>query len=101
LDLGCAWRKLTGLPFVFAVWAASATGQWSQLASILDEAKRAGLARLEQIARADGPGLGWPIELAIAYLTRHLAYELTPLRRAGLERFFELAGQDGLVPGLV
>jgi chorismate dehydratase len=96
LDLGCAWRKLTGLPFVFAVWAANRAGQWSQLAAILDEARLAGVARLEQIARADGPPLGWPIELAIAYLTRHLAYELTPHRREGLERFFEFVGQDGV-----
>ena len=99
LDLGRAWRKLTGLPFVFAVWAASADKPWSQLAAILDEARVAGLARLEQIARTDGPALGWPIDLAIAYLTRHLAYDLTPLRRAGLDRFFQLAGQDGLVLG--
>lgn len=91
LDLGLAWRQWTGLPFVFAVWAARADADLGALPEILEQAKRNGLARREQIARDDGPVLGWPADLALTYMTRHLQYDLTEHRRAGMERYFELA----------
>ena len=28
LDLGAAWKELTGLPFVFAVWMVRGVGAW-------------------------------------------------------------------------
>ncbi len=97
LDLGAAWRAWTGLPFVFAVWAARSDHDLGDLPGLLAQAKSAGLARREQIARDDGPALGWPVEAAVDYLTRKLQFELTPRYRAGLERFFDLAAQAGII----
>ncbi|MCG3178666.1 MAG: Chorismate dehydratase [Phycisphaerae bacterium] len=97
LDLGAAWRTWTGLPFVFAVWAARRGSNLGDLPQLLADARQQGLAHCDQIAATDGPALGWPIDLAREYLTRHLQFELTPRYRAGLERFYELAAADGLI----
>jgi len=97
LDLGAAWRDWTGLPFVFALWAARDGHDLGDLPAMLARAKADGLAHLDQIARQDAPAHGWPVDLARDYLTRHLQYELTPRYRAGLERFYELAGAAGLI----
>lgn len=93
VDLGGAWRAHTGLPFVFAVWAhrAGAEGDaFTDLAARLSRARDEGVARAEIIARRDGPGLGWPVELAVRYLTRCLTFRLDPSHIAGATRFAEL-----------
>src|SRR5665213_4630797 len=43
LDLGGAWKDLTGLPFVFAAWMARAETQLRDLLSSLRDAKTSGL----------------------------------------------------------
>ncbi|MDD4889150.1 MAG: menaquinone biosynthesis protein [Phycisphaerae bacterium] len=96
LDLGLAWREWTGLPFVFAVWSAQGGRDLGDLPAILAGAKSAGLANRERIAREAGPSLGWPVDLALTYMTRHLQYDLTAERLAGMERFIDLAREAGL-----
>lgn len=97
LDLGAAWRAWTGLPFVFAFWAAPEDADLGELPRLLSEARRLGQANIDAICREQAPALGWPVALAREYLTRHLQFELTPRYRAGLERFYELAAADGII----
>ena len=101
IDLGSAWREWTGLPFVFAAWATQAGADLGDLPRMLETARQAGLAQRPRIAHEQGPALGWPAELALTYLTRHMQYELTERYRAGLERFYELAAEHGLIDRLV
>ncbi len=56
LDLADDWRKLTGLPAVFAVWAGK--GITPELVEVLQDAKRQGVARLPEIAREESERLG-------------------------------------------
>jgi chorismate dehydratase len=91
VDLGGAWRHLTGLPFVFAVWAGRADRDFSALAATLAAARDRGVARAAEIAEQEGPVHGWPVALARRYLCETLRYRLTADMRAGMERFFELA----------
>jgi chorismate dehydratase len=71
VDLGGAWRQHTGLPFVFAVWAARAAGapgdwatapdrQLGERFEILAEARDRGVARAAEIAREQGPPWAGP-----------------------------------------
>ena len=99
IDLGGAWQALTGLPFVFAAWIQRAGADTGSLARMLAEARDRGVERAADIARQQGPAMGWPAETAVRYLTRHLNFTLTPRHRQGLELFFELAGKWGIVPG--
>ncbi len=97
VDLGGAWKSLTGLPFVFAVWAAKRERELGDLAQMLAGARDLGLANLDHIAEDVAPGMGWPVELARRYLTRRLVFKLDRRQREGLSLFLELANKNGLV----
>ena len=97
IDLGSAWKSLTSLPFVFAVWAAPYNLDVSALASKLTAARDRGEASAEMIAADYGPGLNWPVTLAKRYLTKRLKYRMGPRQREAIAKFFELAGRHGLI----
>lgn len=109
VDLGDAWKKWTGFPFVFAVWAASSdldaeTGKnqgelrRDQIARILETARDRGVARALELAVEFGPQRGWPVALAKEYFSRTLMYTLTPAALAGMNRFFDLLAEAGIAP---
>jgi chorismate dehydratase len=88
---------MTGLPFVFAVWALRPETP-SALATLLVRSRNVGIANLERIAAEEGPGIGLPPADALAYLRENIRYELGDRERAGLQRFLDLAAEEGLAP---
>jgi chorismate dehydratase len=96
-DLGSAWKSLTGLPFVFAVWAAPRLTEVSGLGLRLARARDLGVESAELIAADYGPAMGWPVALAKRYLTTRLKFTLGPRHRLGMETFLELTKKHGLV----
>lgn len=100
IDLGGAWKSLTGLPFVFAVWAADRNLDTGELAPMLERARDAGVLAAPRLAADVGPGHGWPVALAERYLTHRLRFRLTPQHREGLTRFLDLVQRLELVPDM-
>jgi len=101
VDLGGAWRQHTGLPFVFALWAArpgTAPARYDEIAGKLATARDRGVARAAEIARVDGPQHGWPVDLAERYLTRCLRFTLDARMIAGAERFARSCAELELIP---
>ncbi len=98
VDLGAAWRELTGLPFVYAVWAADERRHVADLPDRLERSRDWGMRRAAEIAEREGPRAGWPAEIARRYLTETMHYRLTQRHRQGMELFLRLAGQRGLLP---
>ena len=100
VDLGLAWKTWTGLPFVFAVWAARRTAS-PEGVRVVHEALRAsrawGLAHLDELARAAVRRTGLPFEGCRTYF-QDLDYALTPHHLAGLTEFFRRLAARGLVP---
>ncbi len=100
LDLGAAWEALTGLPMVFAVWAARLTADSSGVAEILAASSEYGRGRVEEIVRMESQRLGMDADLVRAYLTRHVSYDLGERERLALRTYLDFAAQMGLVePG--
>ncbi len=101
LDLGEAWKKLIGLPFVYAAWmcrAADAGKERIRLAAaLLDRARRRNTGRLDWIVEQRAPEHRWPVELARSYLRGHLRYELGERERMAAERFLSDAAGMGLI----
>ncbi len=97
-DLGAAWKSLTGLPFVFATWAADAATDTARLGRRLEAARDAGVRCASVIAEDVGPGMGWPVATARRYLTARLSFTMTPRHVQGMRRFLELAVRHQLVP---
>jgi chorismate dehydratase len=95
VDLGEAWRELTGLPFVYAAWAGRPGALAPDHLEALGAARDRGLARLEALA-ADAAA-GSPARAATfhTYLRHNLRYGFGPREQAGLERFHALAAEVG------
>jgi chorismate dehydratase len=101
-DLATEWKKQTGLPFVFAFWAVRADSkQWPARKDGVDfvEAKREGLAHVEEIARDYSGRLGLPESELLSYLTRNISYDLDEDSLEGLKLYYRLANETGLIPG--
>jgi chorismate dehydratase len=98
VDLGAAWKHLTGLPFVFAAWFGRRDTDLALIEMELEQARNVGMAHARELAIQAAPRHGWPTDTAIEYLTRIMKYRITPEMRAGMERFFQLLDQHGVVP---
>lgn len=97
VDLGAAWRELTGLPFVYAVWAMQANGHVGELPELLAASRDVGVERAAQIAEREAAAADWPVEIARRYLTEYMDYRLTDRHREGMELFFRKAAEQGLL----
>ena len=97
VDLGAAWKYLTGLPCVFAAWYGPRDEDFSELAKALTEARDQGQAEARRIASEAAGQHGWPEETAIRYLCETLKYRLDDSMRAGMDRFFKFAVDHGLL----
>ncbi|MCL5103543.1 MAG: menaquinone biosynthesis protein [Armatimonadetes bacterium] len=95
LDIAEEWRKLTGLPAVFAVWAGK--GITPELVDMLHEAKRQGTSQIAEIAREQAARLNLPYELCEEYLSRVMVYDLGDREAEGLAVFKQKAETHGLI----
>jgi chorismate dehydratase len=95
-DLGRLWLERTGLPMVFAVWAAPeplADGL-VELEDALVQSVRLARAEPEQLAREASARYGYPAGFLARYFEK-LRYRFGPRERAGLLTFLELARDVG------
>lgn len=98
-DLAEEWRAMTGLPFVFAVWAVreDACARAANLVRDFTAAKREGIDHIEQIASQYASDLALPRRDLLGYLRNNVNYDLDEENIAGLTRYFELARECGLI----
>ncbi len=94
LDLGDEWTGMTGLPMVFAVWAARAEAPSQNPAPFL-ASLRFGMAHIEDIVREEHAKLGITEALARDYLTRNIVFELGEREYQGLAAFLQFASELG------
>jgi chorismate dehydratase len=99
-DLGTAWKRWTGLPFVFAVWVAqrrtpvhAALGAHAALLASRDW----GLARLDQLAAQAAVATGVSRARCAEYFAG-LDYRLSYPHLAGLTEFYRRLVLAGRVP---
>jgi chorismate dehydratase len=101
LDLGEAWKKETGLPFVFAVWMGKSNiaPEILELASMsLARQLKRNLQCLEQVVSSSATVRGWnPIE-ALRYVSGTMQYNWSDRHIESLELFFNRAHEIGIIP---
>ncbi len=95
-DLGRLWLERTGLPMVFAVWAAPLPPHPGllELEEALVESIRAARAEPETLAFEAAERYGYPPGFLARYFEK-LRYRFGPRERAGLYTFLELARDVG------
>lgn len=100
VDLGTEWKAWTGLPFVFAVWAARRDAPLAEVQAVhagLLRSRSWGLAHLDHLAADAAARSGVAESVCRGYLG-DLDYALSYRHLAGLTDFFRRLAQDGLVP---
>lgn len=98
-DLAEEWRAMTGLPFVFAVWAVREETYADEKGRLPDfaAAKREGIAHDEEIAARYAEELKLPVAETLSYLRENVNYDLDEENLAGLRHYFRLAHECGLI----
>ena len=101
-DLAEEWRRLTNLPFVFAIWTARTEklpdpGHRRELTRLFQQAREEGLNHLPEIAQKAGAELGLSGGKLERYLRHSIRYGLDERYCAGLELFFKYAHELGLI----
>jgi cyclic dehypoxanthinyl futalosine synthase len=88
-DLGAEWKRLTGLPFVFALWAGRPDAIDDAGIALLRESLKMGLAGRAEIARAWAEAHGGPPAFYERYLTDNIQYRLGSEELSGAGAFLE------------
>ena len=97
-DLGELWVRMTGLPFVFAIWACRGSVTDERHSSMFAASREFGCKRIGEISRLYSERLSLPAAAIEEYLLANLDYDLGPRHQQGLELFFQLACRRGLIP---
>ncbi len=102
-DLGEEWKKMTGLPFVFAVWAirrdfcSMAPAVVDRLVELFHHSRARGLNDPDGIVAQASSKTGLPEGLVANYF-KHLVVSLGAQEIKGMEAFFDELYQCGLIP---
>ena len=96
LDLGEEWQNYVGLPFVYALWVFRQGAGDTEAATLLQNAKKEGVGRIEEIVNGALPprvdrNTAW------CYLTECIRYDVGDEEIEGLGRYYALLVEDGLV----
>jgi chorismate dehydratase len=97
LDLAAEWRAFSGHPFVFAFWAVRAESAGPEVTRLLRASYDAGLRGFGALAAEEAEQTGLSRPVVEDYLRHALHYELDAGDFAGLETFYRLAAEDGLI----
>lgn len=101
LDLGEAWKGMTGLPFVYAAWMCREGEEGDpavvSAAEVLDRARRHNEMRSDWVVARRARGRGWPVDRAAEYVGRRLRYDLGEAERVAVDRFVEESARLGIV----
>jgi chorismate dehydratase len=106
LDLGKAWHALTGLPFVFAVWAvrrpvwAAAPEEVRTIHRALLTAKAHTRAYPEAMVALACERTGLTPEACRIYLQDRLCFDLSPRHLEGLRTFLQMLADAGELPAV-
>jgi chorismate dehydratase len=105
LDLGTEWHRLTGAPWISAVWgvreaAVRSKQQREQLVNDLIGSRNAGLAHIDALADEWSMRIAVPRATIHAYLSGNIHYILDAECLEGLRRFYELAAACDVLPAM-
>jgi chorismate dehydratase len=98
IDLGEAWLRLTGLPFVYAFWAGKPGVLTPAHVKELQVTRDRGLAEAETVAREYLKDAPERQALGARYLRDNIKYHFGDDERAGLELFYRYAAELDVAP---
>jgi chorismate dehydratase len=97
LDLGLEWKKLTGLPFVFACWVSTRVLP-EEFTSLFSKALSEGLERRNEAVALLKEGTAATPEEIIHYLNHNIDFRLDDRKREALTKFIDYIKELKLNP---
>ncbi len=95
LDLGAEWKRCTGLPFVFAVWAVRAgMADARAIADAFRRLRDAGIAQIPALIAQENFG---DEEMRRRYLTEYLCFDIGPRGREAIGLYRVLLAKHRLI----
>ncbi|MEL7496773.1 MAG: menaquinone biosynthesis protein [Planctomycetota bacterium] len=98
VDLGDAWFKWTGLPFVFAVWAARFDADHGTLDNILTQSRDFGITQLDRLADENRQTYSLSQQDCRQYLNQYIHYHLGDKEKRAMKAYFEFAVELDMIP---
>ena len=98
IDLAAEWKALTGLPFVFAVWAVRPEVDFPDLPFYFKSSLRYGLSSMDTLVREAAAELDLDSSEVRSYLTENLSYFLREPEVDALTEFYRRAHEQDLIP---
>lgn len=98
IDLGAAWKEMTGLPFVYAFWAGSPGILTPADVRVLQTARDEGRRASDDVAARYFAGEPGKQAIGAAYLRDCIRYHVGERECLAVERFFALAAEIGAAP---
>jgi len=95
LDLAEEWYDMTGLPFVFAVWAGRRDALDVEDIQAIISSKILGQDNMDLLCHDAAVEYGADFNLVKSYLTENVQFDLGEEEIAGMRHFFELAYYHG------
>ena len=96
LDLGAEWRRMTGLPFVFALWLLRPEAEQPRdIADLLRRQRDNNLHSLERLIAAEKD---FAPEFCARYFRSYLRFGFAEAEKAGLLKFRALCEKHGILP---
>ena len=96
-DVAHEWREMTGRPCVLALWVARHEAATPEVVADFLASKEYGLAHLEEIAEGAALKLDLPARALERYLRENIDFSLDEENRAGLELYFQMCAEAGLI----
>ena len=96
-DLMERWQNLTGLPFVFAFWAARKSFGDKSVVEHLAASRDFGLQNLDVIAERYADRMDLEKDYILRYLEKNMYYHMSPECVESLRVFYELAAEIGAI----
>jgi len=101
-DLGQEWKKMTGLPMVFAVWAVRRDWAYSHINELRDikqtfvDSIQFSLDNLEDVAKKASQWEDFPAEYLVDYY-QHIGFDFDARKQEGLIEYYHQAANLGLI----
>lgn len=98
IDLGAEWQALTGLPFVWAMWAGRPGAADATVTRRLQRARDEGVRHTDEIADEYSRGDARCIAIGRQYLRDNMRYGFGEPEQAAIATYFRDAASLGLAP---
>ena len=98
LDLAAEWRAFSGRSFVFAFWAVREGVAGEAAERVVQASRHAACDAFEDLVREEARETGLSEAVVEDYLRHSLHFELDRGDIGGLELFYAIAAEEGLIP---